>query len=79
LENVKDFNFDLDVVRRNPRGEILKNKPKTEQELAEIEFSNQVYERVFRKLVKRDEEKSSESDEDLTAEDMSDVRSRWLD
>ena len=68
----------MDVVRRNPRGEILKNKPKTEQELAELEFSNQVYERVFRKLVKRDEEKSSDSDEDLETE-VSDIRARWLD
>ena len=76
FESVQEFNFDLDLVRRNSKGEILKAKPKTSEELAELEFSNQVYERVFRKMEK---ELNDEEEEALSDDDCRDIRDRWLD
>ena len=46
-ENVKQFDFDLDTVKRNTKGVIQKTVPKKAEELAETEFKNQVYERIF--------------------------------
>lgn len=49
-ENVKSFVFDLDVKRRNAKGEILTNPAPKAEEVADFEFRNQVYERCFKKL-----------------------------
>jgi len=45
---VKAYEFDLDVKRRNAKGDILKNPPKKPEAIAEVEFKNQVYERLFK-------------------------------
>ena len=43
--------FNLDIKRRNAKGDILKNPPVKAEAVEEMDFKNQVYERLFKKLV----------------------------
>lgn len=67
VHDVKNFVFDLDVQKRTPKGELIVRLEKTADQLAEIEFQNQVYERLFRRIEKEkvvDSDETEESDSD---------------
>ena len=42
--------FDLDTKYYQPNGDLIEKKPKTKEQLDEIEFKNQVYEKLFTRI-----------------------------
>jgi hypothetical protein len=78
LPDVKEFVFDLEVMR-NIKGDLIDKEEKTPEQLAEIEFQNQVYERLFQRIEAEmmpnpDDE---ESDESLDLP-KSNIRENWI-
>ena len=53
--------FDL-KIERNDKGDFLDKVEKTPEQLAEIEFKNQVFENVFRALENKSKEKNADSE-----------------
>ena len=75
---VKPYVFNLDIKRRNAKGEILKNPPLKLEVVEEMEFKNQVYERLFNKLEK-EKELMPEVEEEDSDEDTRDIREKFID
>ena len=50
--NCEKFVFDLDVVKKDENGQIIVIKKKADQ-INEMEFKSQVYERIFKKMIER--------------------------
>ena len=78
LPDVKEFVFDLEVMR-NIKGDLIDKEEKTPEQLAESEFQNQVYERLFQRIEAEmmpnpDDE---ESDESLDLP-KSNIRENWI-
>jgi hypothetical protein len=63
-KDVKNFMFELDIKRRNQKGELIIPNDKTLDELAEIELKNQVYERLFKRIEARESLKDNSDDEE---------------
>ena len=87
IKDVKDFVFDLNV-ERNAKGDFIEKVEKTDDEKKEIDWKNQVYERVFIALEnksstpKPDEGESTESimsDDSLEERQQGDnLRDKWI-
>ena len=45
-----NYTEELEVLKRNKQGEIIEKPPKTKDELEKLEFKNQVYDRLFKRI-----------------------------
>ena len=73
------YEFDLNVKRRNQKGEVIKEQPKKPEEIQEIEFKNQVYARIFQKMDNEFYEKKGEDEETDDDQDNRNIRDRFID
>ena len=69
IDNVQDFVFDMDTIQRDQKGDVVGNTPKSAEYLAEMEYKNQVYERLFRKLEEQKKKKNDDSSSDEFSDD----------
>jgi len=63
-KDVKNFMFELDIKRRNQKGELIIPNDKSPEEIAEIEFKNQVYERLFKRIEAKESLRDNSEDDD---------------
>ena len=75
---MKGFVFNLDIKKRNAKGEILKNPPPKQEVIDDMEFKNQIYERLFKKLEK-DKTLVPDDVEEDSDEDDRDIRDKFID
>lgn len=76
----RDYLFELHTEHVNAKGEIIKKPHKSLDELNEIDFQNQVYERVFTRM-EAEMQESSDEDNDGKDDDeppKENVRDRWI-
>jgi hypothetical protein len=79
IEGVRNYMKEIEIVR-NAKGELIDQVEKTPEEQAEIDFKNQVYERIFKKMEEADEFKrdSDEDSDDSTIRVRGDRRDEWI-
>ena len=75
---MRNYCFELDIIR-NVKKEFIDQVIKTKEQQEEIDFKNQVYERVFSNIgidMKKDE--SDEESDDSTIRKKLDIRDDWI-
>lgn len=79
LPDVKKFSFDLDTVKKNSKGEVIPRPEKTVEEIAAMEFRDQVLERIFRKWeAERDLDGSDGESSDGSFDGKLDLREKYI-
>lgn len=81
LPDIRNYSFDLYIENKNSKGDIIPQPPKTQEQISQNEYRNQVYERVFMRMEKeivKIEESDEEESDDSTALPPMDVRDQWI-